>query len=1017
MKTSTLYFTIFNVSMKLYYAHYPALENRFVHFVHEKRTSPVDKWLIVCASSFIAQRLRDHLANELGVIANIHFITMGTLINRLDQEAPGDTLPLLPQDHVRDFLIKEILNEPGFNRYALSRGFVQAVKSSLRDLADSLADPAVLEEHLLSVPDYVLEQDGGRFEWLVHVYKRYLERENSIPGYRSYQTAFERALNQVETSAYLQNFSHIVIYGFYDATGRQLELINRVRSCYPVTVFAPYEKHPAYTFAKKFFETNWLSAPGAEDVNVPLPTALGGNSSYLFTGSGSAPQREVEIISAPDVKGSVFYVVKEICKRVQAGQRTADMAILARNIAPYQEELRRACQDNCLPLNASFEYPLGKYALGTFCLNLLELEASGFAREKVLAVFSSPYFKESHKTAWRRLVSRSLVNRDISQWNDLLPQTPGFDEEALAWIKEANVALGKLSHAQPWKDGVQTALDFLLAYVDEHAFQGKDAEIYQKIRETILKINAYASVREQCQAGELVQEITQALLALTFNEAESVQGGITVTDAMRARGLSFKTVFLLGLNDQEFPIVTLEDPILRDYYRYHLRDTLGYWINASLDRGDEEKLLFYNAITCAKENLYVLYNRYNNEGKPIVPSVYVTELARVCEINLQAADAPRVSGRVLERLRTCDPFCLTPKEFSYRLVLKDDPIKEYSAAGLLTDEKQRALTAAQALKQSGPLGAYDGIISSGMKLFSRENGRGFSPSALQELGACPMKYFFNRGLGLGSPEDPASRQSLPPNKQGTAYHEILKEFYQTLVAKETWQHLFDGGLVQHMQRIIAEHYTRSSYRLFGIYPVIWEIILDNIRQKLSDFAVQDVKELGTFVPRYFEQEVVTIPTPGLPISLRGFIDRLDIDEQAKQFRIADYKSTRKGTTNLAKDFFTRLVFQPVMYILMVQQVAQWKKYQTAGSCLLSIDPYSKRDLSADEYTAVKERAAAFLVQLTELVKNGTLFMCPGEICTYCPYHLLCRKDAFKPLLRAQKSAQRLSLAEARRYDA
>ncbi|MBQ3667289.1 MAG: hypothetical protein II913_04445, partial [Elusimicrobiaceae bacterium] len=516
--------------MKLYYAHYPALQSRFVRFVRENRTSPVDKWLVVCASSFLSQHLQARLAGELGAIANIHFITAGTLISQLDQEAPGDTLTLLPQDHVRDFLIKEILKEPGLNRYALSRGFVQAVKSSLRDLADSLADPAVLEEHLLSMPDYVLEQDGGRFEWLVHVYKRYLERENSLPGYRSYQTAFERALSQVETSAYLQSFSHIIVYGFYDMSGRQLELIGRIKSCYPVTAFAPYEKHPAYVFAKKFFETNWLSAPGAEDVNVPTPMAIGKSASHLFAGSGSAAGTHVEIVSAPDVKGSVFYIVKEICKRIQAGERTADIAILARDVAPYQEELRRACRANCLPLNASFVYPLYKYALGTFCLNLLELGASGFSREKVLAVFSSPYFKEAHKAAWRRLVSRSLVNRDISQWNDLLPQTSGFEQDVLSWINTANAVLEKLARPQLWEEGVKVALNFLAAYVDETSFEGKDAEIYQKIKETILKINSYSAVRKQCEPGELVQEITQALASLTFNEVEAVQGGITVTD-------------------------------------------------------------------------------------------------------------------------------------------------------------------------------------------------------------------------------------------------------------------------------------------------------------------------------------------------------------------------------------------------------------------------------------------------------------------------------------------------------
>lgn len=1003
--------------MKLYYAHYPSLEDRFVRFVRQNRTSVVDKWLVVCASSFLAQRLQTRLATQFGALANIHFITGSSLVSRLDQEAPGDTLPLLPQDHLRDFLIKEILSQPALKRYALSRGFVQAVKSSLRDLADSLADPAVLEEHVLSMPDFVMEQDGGRFAWLIEVYKQYLAREDSIAGYRSYQTAFERALAQVEHSAYLQQFSQHIVYGFYDMPGRQLELINRLRSCYETTVFAPYEKHPAYAFAKKFFETNWLSAPGAEDANISCKTALGASAQYLFAGSGSAANEQVQIVSTPDIRGSVFFVVKEIRKCIQAGQAPSQIAILARDITPYQDEIRRACCENCIALDASFTYPLYNYALGNFCLNLLELGVCGFSREKVLAVFSSPYFNVKNKAAWRRVVTHSLVNRDVSQWNDLLAQTAGVASEVLAWVNTASEQLNRLALAQSWQEGTARALEFLTACVDEESFEGKDAQVYQKIKQTILKISSYSALRPQCHAGELVQEIIEALAGLTFNEVETVRGGVTVTDAVRARGLSFKTVFLLGMNDQEFPLVSTEDPILRDYYRYQLRDTLGYWINASLERGDEEKLLFYNALTTAREKLYVCYHRYDAQGKPAVPSVYLAELARACELNLYAADAPRVSGRLWERLRTCDTFHLTPKEFSYRLILSANPQQLYQQAGLLDSQRAIQLTAAQALAKTGVLGNYDGVITQGEALFARENARGFSPSALQELGACPLKYFFTHALQLKEPEEPASRQALPANKQGTVYHKILQEFYQTLTKSGKLLDLFDAGLMEHMRQIISHYYTENSYRTFGIYPVVWEIILANMIEKLSHFVVQDVKELGPFVPRYFEQEVISQPTPQFPLRLRGFVDRMDVDQGNQQLRIVDYKSTRKGTANLAKDFFTRLVLQPVMYILMTQQVAPWKDYHTAGSCLLSIEPYSKRDLSPEQYEAIQGKAITFLTQLTDWVKQGHFFMCPGEICTYCPYHLMCRKDAFKPLLRAQKSACYSSLEEARRYDA
>ncbi len=1000
--------------MQLYYAHYPALEDYFVRFVRTHRPSPTAKWGVICASSWLDQRLQFRLARELGAVANIHFMTLGTLLGRLDSETPGTHLPLLPQNHVRDYLIKNLLNTPGLDLYPISRGFVQAVKSALRDMEDSLVTPEVLEEHWQSMPDFVLEQDGGRFAWLVRLYKQYVEKTNAVSGYRSYQTMFEGALRQVEKSAYLNSFSQLLIYGFYDMTGRQWELVSRVRAHYPGAVFVPYDKKPAYSFAQKFFESNWLSSPGAQDVNTPPSGVLGASAKYLFASGGSAPNGQVRIISVPDGNGAVFYTAKEILKELQSGTHPSDIAVLVRTLEPYQDEIRRVFQANCLPLNASFTYPFSKYALGNFCLNLLGLAANGFSRENILAVFSSPYFNQPDKAAWRRLVQKSAVKRDLAQWQGLLPADNPTTPAVQAWIEQMARTLTLLSKPQAWQAGAAQLGAFLQAQTDQTAFQGKDEEIFQAVQETLSQLATYAAVRPACQEGELLKEAADALGALTFNEVEAVRGGITVTDALRARGLQFKTVFILGLNDKEFPLLTAEDPILRDYYRHQLRDTLGYWINPSLDRGDEEKLLFYNAVTCARENLHVCYARYGQDGKPAVPSVYAAELARVCELNLQAADAPRLSGRLSERLTGCPVLFLTPKEVSYQIILQPQRLENYRQAGLLTLQKERSLAAAHALAGTGALHARDGLIASGPEIFARENKRGFSPSALQEMGACPLKYFFNHALHLGEPDEPASRHELPADKRGTAYHEILHDFYQTLLRQQLTHQLFDTGVVRYIEQSIAKFYTPQSYKTFGIYPVVWEMILENIREKLTAFAAQDVKELGSFTPCIFEREVSADVCTDLPIKLRGIIDRIDIDEAARAFYVVDYKSSRKGSGKLVQDFFTQLILQPFVYLLLAPTLTQLKDYCPAGACLLAIHPYKKSELTGNEFEAMHAKACAFLTRLADLIKHGTFFMNPSELCTYCPYGMLCRKDAFKPLLRARKSAQLRSLEETRR---
>ncbi|MBP5404301.1 MAG: exodeoxyribonuclease V subunit gamma [Elusimicrobiaceae bacterium] len=997
---------------KLYYAHYPALQACFVRFVREHRASPLDKWLVVTASSWMAQSLQTCLAREQGTLANIHFVTGSSLVSQLDSEAPGQTLPLLPQNHVRDFLIEQILCTPGLERYPLSVGLVQAVKSALRDLEDSLADPAVLEEHWHSMPDFVLEQDGGRFEWLIKVYRAYCEQENRLPGYRSYQQAFERALNQVEKSPYLRSFSHILIYGFYDMPGRQWELLSRVRNAYPVTVFAPYAKHPAYQFAQKFFETNWMGVPGAENVNVPFTGALGRSADYLFSAGGSSPNVQVQITSVPDINGSVFYAAKEILKLISRGTATQDIAVIVRTLTPYQDEIRRVFKNNCLPLDASFTYPFTHYALGNFILNLLNLTANGFARENVLAIFSSPYFKNKDKVAWCRLVRKSAVQRDLTQWDDLLDVTHNMTSSLKQWLFQTAQTLQTFETVQSWETGTAKIWEFLQTQVDVTCLQGKDTEIFDAVQETLAQMKGYQAIRKQSRKGELLRQTVEALNELAFNEAESIRGGITVTDAIRARGLSFKYVFLLGLNDREFPLITPEDPILRDYYRVVLRDTLGYWINPSLDRGEEEKLLFYNAVTTAQNYLYVTYARYEADGKPAIPSVYMAELARVCELNLQAADAPRISGRTAERLSACELSFLTPQELSYQIVLRPQSVENFRQAGLLDEAKLRSLTAARALVTLGELGAYDGVISNASAIFKRQNARGFSPSALEELGQCPLKYFFNRVLHLAEPEEPASRYELAADTRGTLYHQVLQDFYQTLYQKKLTHNLFDEAAAYYLAESFDKFYNISSYKNFGIYPVVWELILENLKRTLTDFVQQDLKNLGMFTPTFFEQEVSPVSIPDLPFKLRGIIDRIDVNAKSKQFYVADYKSTRKST-RLTEDVFTQLILQPFVYVLLAPTVQELADYTSAGSCLLTIAKYKKTELSTQDFADIYKRVCALLVQLACLIQNGTFFMRPSDKCRYCPYGLLCRKDAFKSLLRARKSKPFVQLEEVR----
>ena len=75
--------------------------------------------------------------------------------------------------------------------------------------------------------------------------------------------------------------------------------------------------------------------------------------------------------------------------------------------------------------------------------------------------------------------------------------------------------------------------------------------------------------------------------------------------------------------------------------------------------------------------------------------------------------------------------------------------------------------------------------------------------------------------------------------------------------------------------------------------------------------------------------------------------------------------------------------------------------------------YDRQELTAEGFEVVRPRAEAFLTLLMNLIKEGSFFVSPGEHCQYCPYAAICRKDAYRTLLRAKHAPAERQLQEAK----
>ena len=1006
--------------MKLFYAPLRALEQKFIEYVLSLQTGPEQGLLVLCPSERVAAHLQRLLLKHRPIIGNITFKTLGQLMGELDKQSGVWRKPLLPNDCFHDYLLKNLLLRPELNRYPANTGVIGALKASLRDLADAMVDPEILHEHWITLPEFSMEDEQAHLKWLIEVYRAYLEQMEQIPQYRSYAAYFDEVIRLAENSAYLHGFKQILVYGFYEFTGRQLELFHTLRRNYPLSVFWAYMQHPAFSFGKKFFESNILGT--AQEV-YPLEQdwqklAAKEAAEDLFSGkefTAEIPQG-LKIISVADVEAELFFVAKEILRlHEEQGIAYEDMAVTARSMEPYKNLLPAVFEQNFIALNASFSNFLSSTSLGVFLHNLLGLLRKGFPREEVLAVVQSPYFKQKNK--WRYLITECQAQRDFAQWTDLLrPSLPHYDPAFLKWLEETRESLSLLEKPSSWQNLCQSVSCFLEKNIDFSSFRAEEQSAWKEWEQGLSSLLRFSTVSAQTRHGEFLDELMQMFAQLSVHEVVQTGAGVTAVDVMGLRGLGFKVLFVLGLNEKNFPQVVREDPMLKDFYRRILRDQLGYWINQKMERFDEEKLLFFCALEAAGEKIYLSFLRADSEGKPCIVSGYLAEVARTVGLALDGKEICFVSGRKIERLKTLPAAYLTEKETSWLLAAQGADIEEYEKAGILSEQVKDSLAAARQIASRAGLNPYDGMVQSGEAIFDTQNEVGFSPSALKDLALCPMKYFFAKGLGLREKDEVFSRFELAPNLRGTIYHEILMEYYKRLYQEGLTGELFGSALQERLHQSLDSHYNNGSYKYFGIYPVIWELLLQDIDAKLVDFVVKDAECLEGFVPQIFETlfEKEYVLSEYLCIKLKGIVDRIDVDPKNKRFRVLDYKSSLSSKKGLAENMFRHLILQPFIYLLLVNQQPQTVGLEADGAALLGINKgYTRQELSQTDFEMVSAKAADFFTLLMGFITSGCFFFNPSEHCQYCPYQSICRKDNFRSLLRARHAKEFDALEEAK----
>ena len=184
-----------------------------------------------------------------------------------------------------------------------------------------------------------------------------------------------------------------------------------------------------------------------------------------------------------------------------------------------------------------------------------------------------------------------------------------------------------------------------------------------------------------------------------------------------------------------------------------------------------------------------------------------------------------------------------------------------------------------------------------------------SPTGIESLGACPFRYFLDRGVGVCEEKT----DSLDPRRRGEIYHKILEEaaLYIANTAKRNENGLLDFSNISKddikpiVDEVIKDEITRiqnaqDEYRCLCIAKKAYLASQDI----LSELKAGDIVSVMPEEKFKDGQRISSIKLRGrenLNVNISGKIDRVDVFASRKT-RIIDYKTfDNKLNTNILND--------------------------------------------------------------------------------------------------------------------
>ncbi|MGQ9778622.1 MAG: PD-(D/E)XK nuclease family protein [Bacillota bacterium] len=829
----------------------------------------------------------------------------------------------------------------------------------------------------------------------------------------------------------------LLVHGFTDFTPLQAALLRALARRAEVTVLLPdFGFHPGPAELRRYVCEQF---PGWEVVAHP-PTAEAKNRlGRLILGypDPGGPDESVE-----ELLGANMSALASLVARVAWAHLKADPGLSPSSIAVVRRE--RDADDGFAAALRRHGLPVAEEAAPLLSLNIvgtllaaLDCLARDWPRQSVLRLARGVFVGEEAPLAdlLAEVSAAAGVVRTKAAWDSLLDLASPEGEtirtvltrlgEGLALLPPQGTTADYLRALRAFIDFWQFPVRYWPSPPTEEAVAAYAAEM--RGLERFLGLLAETAAAEEVLGEKRVWEIG-ALAAEVFRLAGETpspsldKGGIRLLDPSEIRGLRFRLVFLVGLNEGEFPKPLSEDWLLPDAKRQRLR---GRFHGPELrrDLALREWQLLANVLAAAAERLYLCRTETDARGEETVPSVFLSFLReRLGEIPLRRLGA----GEVLpESLAQAWDEQGVKARLLVDLLWREVPAGEEETVVLAAYERHR--TAVVDLLQRAAPRPLDGtnlppaVAADLGERFG--SARIVAISALEDYAACPFLFFARRILRLE--EEKEVEEDLEGTELGQAYHAALERFFRQcggpLVREKLpfYERLMAEAVTEAFAPLMAGARTEAAKRIWeaareGCLGTLLRLLRAEIRMN-EDCGPHRVIhcELGFGLGKQAAADPSSSSTPLVlgegELRLSGKIDRVDLLADG-HYVIYDYKLGRVPAPSAVLEgralqiplyllagrrlFFPQLTPAGAGYYSLRELTRQSGLWRATLTEVTGIGPRTKGSLAEEEWETTLARLEGEALAAARRLRAGDFRPLPaGEDCpSYCPFPRICRKE-------------------------